>query len=106
MIPHNPNVVETTFSRSLSQKLSRRIWLHPDLAYQVREERNLVEGVEKNGVLLAHINSYSREAGWTHCWFNVRRACEQAKSVEIIKRTHPTLGKFILFRVWKDRNPE
>lgn len=96
MFPNTP-VVEVTFNRSLSAKLSRRIHLPAELRADVHEERIICTQAELDNWIL----SYNRRAGWNQYWLPQRNVVRNADNVEVILRRHKTVGNFILFRVYK-----
>lgn len=91
---------EVTFSRSKTNILRKRVFLPPELAAEVHEERFVTTS---RGELNNWINNYTYKEGWSRCWIDLPAVVKGAASVEVILRRHKKLGAFILFKVYKGR---
>lgn len=96
-LPSNPAVVETTFEKTKIAKLRKRIHLPPELQIETHEERHICYSIGD------WIKSYNHTVGWSVIFLDNRHTVIQALQKEVILREH-RLGKFILFRVWKEQN--
>jgi hypothetical protein len=87
--------------------ITRRIHLPPELADQTREERFIIPDgycqslATTEKAVQIYIINHPRSAGWRVCFHPSRNVINNAAKVEVIKRQHPTLGKFLIFRVWR-----
>lgn len=91
---------EHTFTRSKTNVIRKRVFLPPELASEVHEERFVTSSkVELNN----WINNYTYKEGWSRCWIDLPAVVKGAESVEVILRRHKKLGQFILFKVWRGK---
>lgn len=93
---------ECTFERSTVAKLRKRIFLPPEVYVDTHEERHVVSSL----CLTSYLESFNSKSGWSIIYLDHRVLCKQAEQIEVIKRVHTRLGKFILFRVWKQDNKQ
>lgn len=74
--------------------LARKVFLSPDLAFKVHEERI----VANQQALENFISNYS--ASHVVTWLDLPVNCRRSEFVLIIKRVHPELGKYMSIKIW------